>query len=184
MVILWKDELFFNKLNKNEVDMNAQGSFSFGNNNGRGPFSSIVGILVAIGVFIALFWFLQILFEILWYLTPVMLVATAIIDHKVILGYFGWLGRLFRRNPLYGILAGGLSIVGAPVVALVLLGRAFLGKKVREIQQDMEQKQQGEFVEYEEVSSETLELPQLEERPRPEPEPEKRQQKNDYEDLF
>lgn len=150
----------------------------------RSPFSGLVGIVVAIAFFVALFWFVQFLFKLLWWLLPVMVIATAVIDHKVILNFFGWIGSLFKRNPLYGLLAGVLTIVGAPVVALFLLGRALIGKKINDLKQAVEEKQQGEFVEYEEVSSETLELPQLEERPQPEPQSSVNKKENGYEDLF
>ena len=142
--------------------MAIRGSYQFGGNN-RSPFGGIVGILVGILFLFALFSFVQFLFKLLWYALPVIVIATAVIDHKVILGYFGWVGKLFKRNFLYGLLVAVLTVVAAPVVALFLLGKALLRKKVKDVKDEMERQRQGEFVEYEELDSGSLELPELEE---------------------
>jgi hypothetical protein len=159
--------------------MNTQGGFSFGGNN-QSPFSGLIGIIIAVLFFIGLFWFVQFLFRILWFLLPVMVIATVIIDHKVILNYFGWIGRLFRNNWIAGAAVGALTIIGAPVVALFLLGRALLGRKIKNVEAEMQRANEPEFTEYEEIDSETLDLPELEE---PEPQP-RRSKGENYEDLF
>ncbi|MGH1438207.1 MAG: hypothetical protein ACRBG0_27485 [Lewinella sp.] len=160
--------------------MTTQGSFQFGGNN-KSPFQGIVGIVVAILFFFALFYFVQILFKILWFLLPVMVIATAIIDHKVILNYFGWIGKLFKSNAVAGIAMSALTIIGAPVVSLFLLGKALLRKKIKDVQTEADRQQNGEFVEYEELDSETMDLPTLEPPLRADPPP-----KNDtgYDDMF
>jgi hypothetical protein len=141
--------------------MTIRSSEQFGGNN-RSPLGAVVGILVGILFLIALFSFVQFLFNLLWYVLPVIVIATAIIDYKVILNYFGWVGKLFKRNIIYGLLIAVLTIVAAPVVGLFLLGKALLRKKVKEVTEEVERQKQGEFVEYEEIDSETLELPPLE----------------------
>lgn len=140
--------------------MTIRSSYQFGGNN-QSPFKGIVGILVGILFLVALFSFVKILFNILWYVLPVMIIATAIIDHKVILNYFGWVGKLFKSNPLAGILVSVLTIIGAPVVGLFLLGKALLRKKIKDVKTEAERRQQGEFVEYEELDEETMILPPL-----------------------
>ena len=163
--------------------MTTQRSYQFGGNN-NSPFSGVVGIVVGILFFIAMFWFVQIVFRILWFLLPVIVIATAIIDHKVILDYFGWMGKLFRRNTLAGIAMAILTIVGAPVVGVFLLGRALFRKKIKDAQAEVERKRQGEFVEYEEIDSETMELPKLEPEPQKRPQSPPKADGNDYDDLF
>lgn len=160
-------------------NMQTQGSYQFGGGSNN-PLKGLVGIAAAIFFFIALFWFMKFLFNILWFLLPVMLIATAIIDYKVILDYLSWLGRLFKSNMLSGILVGALTLIGAPVVALFLLGKALLKKKVKTMTEEVERRQEGEYVNYEEVESEILELPQIE-MPKKEP---KSSNNNNYEDLF
>lgn len=140
--------------------MTIRSSYQFGGNN-QSPFKGIVGILVGILFLIALFSFVKILFNILWFLLPVMVIATAIIDYKVILNYFGWIGKLFKSNALAGILVSVLTIIGAPVVGVFLLGKALLRKKIKDVKTEAERREQGEFVEYEELDSETMILPPL-----------------------
>jgi hypothetical protein len=169
--------------------MSTQYRYQLGgnDNNNKNPFSGLLGVAVAIIFFIALFYFLNFLFWLLWKILPLLVIATAIIDAKVILDFFGWLGRLFKRNWIMGLAAGGLTIIGAPVVAVFLLGRALLRKKIKTVQEDVKRQKEGEFVEYEEIDSEILDLPKIEPEPesRPEPEPEEAPKKgNDYEQLF
>lgn len=156
--------------------MQTQQSFQFGGKNNN-PFNSIVGILTAILFFIALFWFMKFLFNLLWILLPFILIATAIIDYKVILGYAGWVGRLFRSNWVSGLLVTLLTGIAAPVVSLFLLGKALLKKKVKTIQDDVERQREGEFVSYEEVETEILELPQIEA-------PEVKKDDSGYDEMF
>ena len=112
--------------------MSIQQEYQFGGNN-KSPFSGLVGIVVAILFFVALFYVMKIVFNLLWLLLPVMLIATAIIDYKVILGYLGWLGRMFRSNWVAGLAISVLTIIGAPVVGLYLLGKALLKRKIKSL---------------------------------------------------
>ena len=141
--------------------MQTQGSYQFGGSSNN-PLKGLMGIAVAIFFFIALFWFMQFLFNLLWMALPVIIIATVIIDYKVILNYFSWVGRLFRSNWLAGLLVGVLTMVGAPIVASFLLGKALLKKKVNKIHDEIKRREEDEFVNYEEIESETLELPQIE----------------------
>ena len=165
--------------------MTTQRSYQFGGNS-NSPFSGLVGIVIGILFFIAMFWFVQIVFRILWFLLPVILIATAVIDYKVITGYLSWVGSLFKRNAFAGIAMAALTIIGAPVVGVFLLGKALFRKKVKDVQAEAERQRAAEYVEYEELESETLELPPIE----PEPEPQKKTQSppkaegNDYDELF
>jgi len=141
--------------------MSNRYEYRFGGNN-NSPFSGIVGILVGVLFILGLFYFLKFLFNLLWILLPVLLIITAVIDYKVFLSYGKWIVRLFQRNWIAGAVAGFLSVVGAPVVTLFLLGKALFQKKVKEAKAAQEEQVQGEYVEFEEVDSEPLELPQLE----------------------
>lgn len=161
--------------------MSNRYEYRFGGNN-NSPFSGIVGIVVGVLFILGLFYFLKFLFNLLWILLPVLLIVTAVIDYKVFLSYGKWIVRLFQRNWVAGAVAGFLSVAGAPVVTLFLLGKALFQKKVKEAKTAHEEQVQGEYVEFEEMESETLELPQLE--------PKKQQQQqpstdeDDYEQLF
>lgn len=143
------------------------------------PLNSIVGIIVMILFLIGLWFLAKFIFRILFYLSPIMLIAAFIIDKHVVTGYIKWLGRLFKKNAVYGIGATVLSILGMPVVSTFLLGKALFRKKIKEMEEQQRNIEQGELVDYEELDSEPLQLPDME----PE-EPKNRNKNTGYEDLF
>lgn len=147
--------------------MNSQRQYRFSSDS---PLGGFVGILVAVLLFLGLISLMGFIFRILWFLLPVIIIATAIIDVKVIVGYFNWVVGLFRRNWVMGLAATLLTVVGAPVVGLILLTRALFRRRVKEAQAEYERRTQGELVDYEEIDSETLDLPDMEEPPRDKPE--------------
>ena len=163
----------------------AYRQINYNNPMGRNPLGPIFSILLFVLFFVALFFLARVVFEILSYAAPVMLIAALIIDYKVVTGYLQWIGGLFRRNVLYGIGATLLSILGFPVVSAFLLGKALFKRKVKQVRNDMEERRQGEFVEYEELESdipEVLELPEMATRSTKPPREQPR--RNEYDQLF
>ncbi len=148
------------------------------------PSSSITGILVLVLVFVALFFVAKSVFTILSWVAPVLLLLAAIFDYRTILDYGKWVLNLLRKDILMGIGAVVLTVVGFPVIAGFLFAKALFRKKVGDLEKNMKTKSEGQFVDYEEVDSkpyEPLELPPIEPQPRAEP---RRNNNNDYEDLF
>lgn len=155
------------------------------------PLRSVMGIVFLVLAVMAIFWIAKGIFTILSWLTPVLLIATLIIDHKVIINYGKWIGKLLKQNPVYGIGAILLSFFGAPVVATFLFGKAMLKRKVRQMQTAVEEKQKGKYTDYNEVEEEEeiefelkdeeeiipLEVPKTTRRL-------KREERNSYDDLF
>ena len=140
-----------------------------------------LGIIFLVAIFVGIFFILQGVFFVLKWVAPALLVAAFIIDRTVVINYVKWLGKLVRSNPLMGIGAILLSLLGYMVVCPYLFAKALFKKKIKEVTQNFENKQQGEFVDYEEISSkpkkeETLELPRFEKM--------ERKERNDYEDMF
>ncbi len=149
-------------------------------NIGGNSTGSITGVILMVFFLIALFYLARFVFQILYFLAPVMLIATLIIDYKVVLGYLKWIGRNLKSNPLLGVGAILLSVFAFPLVAAFLLGKALLKRKVNQVQEDIEKEREGEFVEFEEIVDEPpLRLPDLEEEP-----PVKRKGNNEYDNLF
>ena len=144
--------------------------------------NTIMGMLAMFVMLVALFYAAKFVFNLLWWIAPVLLIATLIIDHKVFLGYINWIIRMVKKSPLVGIGAILLSIFGFPVVSALLFGRALLGRNLKKFKAEHERRTKGEFVEYEELDSEPLILPDIEE-PRPKQE-RKAQANDDYEQLF
>ena len=145
------------------------------------PFSSIFSILTMVLIFVALFFVAQGIFNILAWLAPILLIATVLIDYKVILNYGKWLLNLLRKDVLMGIGGVLLTVFGFPIIAGFLFGKALLYRKAKKMNQAYEEQHEGEFLEYEEIQEEeptTFELPMLEKEEKP---PKK---SNDYEQLF
>jgi len=121
-----------------------------------------VGFLVAVGFFILLFFMMRGIFTILAWAAPFLLIAALLINYRTIINFGKWLYRLITRNPIVGIVAVILCVFGFPVVAGFLFGKSLLDRKVRSLLD--ERNPQDEFVDYEEISNESLELKQLERR--------------------
>ena len=154
--------------------------------NYSNPFSSLTSLIIMVLFFVALFYIARAAFWVLSMLAPILLIATLIIDHKVVVNYGKWIISKLKTNTLFGIAMVLLTIFGAPVVAGFLFGKALLKRKFNKVKEEMEMQQggvrRGEFIEYEEVPEEpplTLELPELGRRKEP-----LRNQRNDYDDMF
>lgn len=132
-----------------------------------------VGLIVMIAVLIGLFYIARGIFTILAWAAPVLLIITLIIRHQVVISYGKMVWNLLRKNPLMGIIAVVLTIIGFPVVALALFGKALLDRKVVQLSDRAEKAYRDEFTEYEEIEDESLELPDME-----------REQKRPYDDMI
>lgn len=149
--------------------------------SGGGPFSTLTGIIIAILFFVVLFWLTKLVFKILWFVAPVLFIASLIIDTNVFLGYARWVGKHLRSNPLVGIGAIVLSALMFPLLAVFLLGKAMFKRKMRQARQEHEIRTKGELIDYEEiVDEEPLELPKIEKTRRPRP----AEPGNEYDRIF
>lgn len=144
------------------------------------PFSSIFGIIFIVLFLLGLYFIARFVFTILYYLSPILLIATLILDYRVVVGYIQWLAGLTKQNPLMGIGAIALSVLGFPVLAAFLLGKALLKKRVKQAEAEARKAREGEFVEFEELDmeDEPVELPEVE------PRPGRKQDTNQYDDFF
>jgi len=111
-----------------------------------------------------------------------MLIVALIVDYKVVTGYGKWLVKLTKDNALLGIGAILLTVLGFPLVSLFLLGKALLRKRVKDAREEAMQQREGEYIEYEELDSEPMDLPQIEEWEKQTEE--RRRKRNDYDDFF
>lgn len=152
------------------------------NFDNRNPFNSIIGVILIVLFLVTLYFIARAIFTILYYLSPIMIVAALIIDHRVVLGYVKWLIGLLRDNLLLGIGATILSVLGFPVLSAFLLGKALFKRQVKKARQEAEEAREGEYIEYEELNSEELELPRLEKEERKRDRPENPD--NRYDDFF
>lgn len=121
-----------------------------------------VGFIVMFLVMIGLFYIARGIFTILAWAAPVLIIATLILRHQVILSYGRMLINLTRRNPLMGIVAIVLTIVGFPVVAFALFGKALLDRKLIKLGSQQRTGYQDEYTDYEVLDEEPLDLPNME----------------------
>jgi hypothetical protein len=132
-------------------------------NNRPGGFVQFKGwqsILIMAGVMILIFIVARAFLKILYFVAPILIIATAIINYKVILNYFKNIGGLFKRNPMMGIGAGLLSALFYPVVISFLFVQALLYRKADKVQKEIE-REKGTFVEYEEIETHEIEADDL-----------------------
>ena len=140
--------------------------------------NTLVSLLFLVLGFIALVWIVRGIFTILAWMAPILLIATLIINYRIVLNYGKWILRLLKNNLLMGVLVTLLTIVGFPVVTFLLFGRAILQRQARKLEKAMNEQQEGQYTEYEIIEEEhdQIELPPLKE--------EIRREDNDYDRFF
>jgi len=155
---------------------------------GRSPFSSITAVIMALAVLVVLFFVARFVFNILYYLSPIFLIATLFIDRNVIFDYLKWIRKLFKRDIIIGVGATILSIFGFPLLSAFLFAKALFKKRVKDAAEEVRMQREGRLIEYEEVDDEPLDLRRLEEQNRRRAAEQERNRKRDsdseYEDLF
>ena len=122
------------------------------NINRVNPFVVLLGL---IGTLIVLAWMAKGLFKILTLALPFVLIATAIINYRVLVGYVKWVSKSLMNNPLFGLGIIVFTIFFSPLVAGFLLFKAIASKK-----EDSEKRRStpGQYISYEEVDEDFLDL--------------------------
>ena len=108
---------------------------------------------------------------------PIVIVATAVINYRVLIGYGRWVIDNFKRSPVFGIVVAVLSVMAYPFVGLFLLYRAISSKSdSKELR--TEQGSKGDYINYEDVEQDEdfLDLSEIETS--------KKEIKNRYDELF
>lgn len=141
------------------------------------PFNNLIGLLVMVLVVVGMFMLARFIFRILFWLSPILLIVALLLDYKVVLGYGKWLLNLVKRNPLMGIAAIVLTVLGFPLVTAFLAGKAFLKYNVKKAEKEQEEQVPGEYIDFEEVEEQPLELSELSEMKRREEQQKKQEQK-------
>ncbi len=145
------------------------------------PLSSIFGVLTMVLIFVGLFYIVGGIGKLLGLIAPILIVATAIIDYKVLLNYGKWLLNLLKKDILMGIGGILLTVIGFPFVVGFLFVKALLYRKVKKMNKQFEEGSSEGFLEYEEIQDDApspLELPTLEN------DESEKKKSNDYEQLF
>ncbi len=132
-------------------------SYNLGKTN---PLMFLVAFVFAL---LAIYWLAKGVFTILTWAFPIVVIATAVINYRVLLGYGRWVIDNFKRSPIFGIVIAVLTLMAYPFVGLFLLYRAISSKSKPE-QQHRSESSQGDYIKYEEVEQEEdfLDLSEIE----------------------
>ena len=135
------------------------------------PLFLLLGVAV---FFVALFWIAKGVFTLLSWVFPAFLVGALILNYRVVLGYIKWLFSSLKRNPVFGIVAIVLSVVGIPFVSVFLFLRALASRGIDKGVESMTK--EGDYIPYQEVEEDFLDLSQIEAH--------KKSIDNEYSDVF
>ncbi len=128
--------------------------------------NSIIGLITSVIFVVIAFYALKGLFWVLAYISPVLLIATLVIDHNVVVDYLKMLWNLLKTTPFFGLLCCGLSVFAMPVIIFYLFGKMMLKRQAKKFQERFEARynntnnfeptdNQG-FTPYEEVETKLL----------------------------
>lgn len=171
-------------------------NFGIGGNNQNTPFSALFNVLMVIGTLIILYFILMGFVKLLYLVAPILLIATLIINSRVVADYAIDVFETFRTNILLGVLKVGFSILCYPFIIGWLFAKALVFKKVDKIKRDFETQihaanphmrnnNDTQFAEFEELSSETHNQSPKDDKPilivKPKPQS---PQQDDYDTFF
>ena len=149
------------------------------------PLNAIMWILMLIFSIYVLFFIAKGIFSLLLYASPLLLIASFVLDKTVIINYIKFLFNKLKTDTLVGVGAVALSAFAFPVLCGYLFLKALIKNKIGKKFQEFEQKEQGEFADFEVVDDDFLTLPELEKPTvRSSSSQQKNTESNDYEDLF
>ena len=123
-----------------------------------GRTSPLMALLAFALIIMFLYWLAKGVFTLLAWAFPVMIIVTAIINYKVILGFGRWIWDSFKRNPIMGLGLTAFSVIAHPFVGLYLLFRAISSKSDTT---KTFKALKGDFIAYEEVEDDFLDLSEI-----------------------
>jgi hypothetical protein len=123
--------------------------------------SGIVGLIVIIILSIIAFSIMKYVYIFLLFALPITLAITFFVKRSLLIGYFKGLWFRITQRGLSGVLGTVISLFFLPFRALLLMGQAFLFKKIGFNEDEFspngdggQNKQQSEFTEFEDLSNE------------------------------
>jgi predicted membrane protein len=159
---------------------------------GSNPFNSLISLLIFGGVLLLLYVLVKGLFTMLYWVAPVLLIVTLIINYRVVRDYAASIVTSLQTDILMGMVKVLFTVLCYPLVIGWLFAKALIYRKVNTLQQDlqkkMNQQDQTQDVDYEEISSE--ELGKTDEKPPQKPiiiqlpKPKEKDKSNPYDDIF
>ena len=124
----------------------------------KSPFGNIGGIIVIAIIMIGLFFLVGQLFKLLYFLAPILLILTLVLNYRVVLDYGKYVLKTLKENPLFGIVIIVLSFLAYPILFTYLLAKAYLSRNAG----DSDGEEGNGFADYEEIAEDPLDLEDLE----------------------
>ncbi len=125
--------------------------------NAKNPLGFIIGLLLIGGLIYGVIKITQLVVSLLYSVSPILLIATLIIDISVIKDYFAMLGRLLRNNTPVGVIALLLSAVFYPFPITYLFLKAIMKRKIRKNADKQRRMVEGDLIDFEELDSKPME---------------------------
>lgn len=157
-------------------------------NSGQNPFNSLLSLVILIGVMVLLFFVVKGFISILYWVAPILLIVTLILNYKIVANYVISLFETFKTDVLMGMVKVAFTLLCYPLVIGWLFAKVLLYRKVDKLKQQFDQQigsqEKETFVDFEEISSKTVkekpENPTIIELPKPK----EKEKKNPYTDMF
>jgi hypothetical protein len=111
------------------------------------PFNSLTSLLIIAGAIFLGYYAITGFMSLIWWAFPVIVVATLIVDYKVVINHFKTIGNAFQRDILRGLLYAGFTVFAAPVVAVWLLLKAVAKKRLANMGAQFQNRMQDRFQE-------------------------------------
>jgi len=123
--------------------------YRFDNN----PWGVILGLIIFLAVLFGMFWLAGQIMRLLWIIFPLFVIGAALLDYKVIVGYFRWLKRTTQKNLPLGIAAILLSVIGFPVVSVFWFWQAYrnYNRRKQQTSDAGDPLELGEYIDFEEL---------------------------------
>jgi len=138
--------------------------------------NTLVTIVILALLFMGVFIVARSLMRLLYFLAPLLIIITLIVDYKVVVNYGKWLIELVRERTLLGIGAMLGTVLLYPVVFAFLLGKALIKRRIRKAREEARMQEEEQFVDFEELESKRkdMEMPPLS----------RDDEQSEYDDLF
>lgn len=125
------------------------------------PITWVIGVVAIILIFVVISKIIKLLWWIVGAAMPILLILTFIIDRSVIVNYINRIRKLFKTNRNIGIVVSILSVLGFPFVVLFLFLQALSIRNAKKQETQAFKSSaapKGEYIEFEELDSQKLDL--------------------------
>jgi predicted membrane protein len=157
---------------------NYQGSFRVGGNPNN-PFGSIINLLIFLAILAGAYFLIGGALKLLYLAAPVLLIATLVINYRIVADYAIDVFETFRTDILWGAVKVAFTILCYPLVIGWLFAKSLIYRKVGKLKQQFEEQVKAtnpnfgaqtsghdpEFADFEELSSDKLDLDKKPETP-------------------